>query len=114
MESTDGQIIFNAPKNFKQGRLLFNRFRPVDLAVNIGCVCFSLLSTLIYLTKYEDISIQIVLLFIAPAVLSLCLTIPCGVYHNILTALVNEIKFQTKNNTYIWEGIYKDDNYKKN
>ena len=35
-------MIFSSPKNFKRGRLINNRYRPVDLMIGIGAVIITL------------------------------------------------------------------------
>ena len=40
---------FNSPKNFKKGRLIANRYRPVDLLIAGIAIAMTLSSEMIYL-----------------------------------------------------------------
>ncbi len=100
---------FQAPRNFKQGRLIFSRFRPIDLAFFIGTTLFSVLAIIIYCNSFEEISVAVVLILFIPCALGFTLTLPAGLYHNSLVLLAEAIRFFTTSHTYVWEGIYKDD-----
>lgn len=100
---------FQAPRNFKQGRLIFSRFRPIDLAFFIGTTLFSILAIIIYCNSFEEINVVVILLLAIPCALGFTLTLPASLYHNSLVLISQSIHFLITNHTYVWEGIYKDD-----
>lgn len=102
-------MIFNAPKNFKQGRLILNRYRPIDLTVLLICSAVSLVSIIFYVSVLQGSFVPLIVLMLVPAGLSFVLTMPLGIYHNCYVFLKTMLLFNTKNHTYLWEGIYKDD-----
>lgn len=100
---------FIAPRNFKQGRLIMNRYRISDLILMIVCSTFSLIVNIIYLTNSGKADLRIVVLIFIPGAMAYLLTMPCGIYHNNMEFLITLIRFYRSEKEYIWEGVYKDD-----
>lgn len=107
---SDYGLRFNAPKNFKNGRLIGNRYRISDLILLIVCGIASALSLIIYISVLQGRNFVIVVLLFVPAALGYVLTLPSGgVYHNNIELLKIIFAFNTSKKTYKWEGIYKYD-----
>mgnify|MGYP003188502398 CR=1 FL=1 len=87
-------FLFTSPRNFKQGRLIMNRFRLSDLIMLIFGAVFSFLGVIIYIGFLNRFNIWIILLLLLPAVITYFLT---------------TLHFAFSNKRYIWEGIYKHD-----
>lgn len=102
-------FLFTSPRNFKQGRLIMNRFRLSDLIMLVFGAVFSFLGVIIYIGFLNRFNIWIILLLLLPAVITYFLTTPAGIYHNNLEFLKVILHFAFSNKRYIWEGIYKHD-----
>ena len=50
----DYGLRFNAPKNFKNGRLIGNRYRIIDLVIVLAGASLSALSLILYITGSGD------------------------------------------------------------
>lgn len=97
---------FNAPSNFKKGRLIASRFRIIDIV--IGAIGIAVSIVLVNILIGMKLKMPWLLIAIIPAVIAVVLICPAGEYHNILVFLQVVIKFYTKERKYIWEGVYKD------
>ena len=98
---------FYTPKDFKKGRLIFSKYRPIDLIVLIAtAICFLTL-TLAYLLSGLEINVLIIVLLLLPIGVAFILLMNFGVYHNILTYLYLLINFKSTSHKYIWGGIRK-------
>lgn len=103
-------MIFNAPKNFKSGRLILGRYRWIDLILLLSGILISLLSMIIYAGTLRQNNLLVVVVLFLPAAITYTLTMPTnGVYHNNLEFLRLLRKYSKSKRTYIWEGIYKED-----
>jgi hypothetical protein len=100
---------FNCPKNFKQGRLIANRFRWIDLIIAGIGIIFSLIAIMTYITAFSGRSAYIVCALLLPGVLTVVLISPAGIYHNVLEFLIMMIRYLMSDRYYIWGGIYKND-----
>lgn len=97
---------FIAPKNFKSGRLIMNRFKPGDLILLISTLLFSFLSAVIYVALAGNhIRIEVIVILIIPSAIGFFLTMPFGINHNILIFLRIVILYLKKKKEYYWEGI---------
>lgn len=101
--------MFNSPKNFKRGRLINNRYRPIDLIIAIATSAISIVMMLTYLLGFQGRNIAIILILLFPAVVAITLIMPMAIYHNLLEFLKVISIFNNSKKKYIWEGIYKED-----
>lgn len=100
---------FNSPKNFKRGRLIANKYRPVDLVFASVTIAVTLLAVMIYLLAMSGTNLVIFVLLCMPAVFGVCLLIPFEIYHNPIETIKLWRVYQKRNKKWIWEGIYKND-----
>ena len=101
-------VQFNAPSNFKNGRLIANRFRVIDLIIAITGVTVSILLLNRLLRATSQAKIGWILLMLLPGVAAMILVSPAGRYHNILTFIQVFLTFATDKKKYIWEGVHKE------
>lgn len=103
--------IFTTPKNFKKGKLIANQYRWIDLAILSGGVLSSVFGIMIYFAFYEGRSWLSLFLFLIPATVCFVLTLPLGIYHNVLEYLKMVLRNLKTQRNYIWEGIYRYDSF---
>lgn len=96
----DGYLI---PANANRGKLYFNFFRGIDLAVfGIGCLV-TLILLLIFQSSINKLSVAILVL--SPAFVTGFLVLPVPNQHNIMVVIGNIYKFYFVNRRkYIWRG----------
>ena len=87
----DYGLRFNAPKNFKNGRLIGNRYRIIDLVIVLAGASLSALSLILYISVLHGHSLPAVVTMFIPGAL----------------------RFAKARKNYLWEGIYKEDNEKE-
>ena len=104
---------FHSPKNFKRGRLIFNRYRPIDLVFAGGTITVTLVAEMIYLLFLNGSNLGILFLLTLPAIIGVCLLIPFEIYHNPIQMIQLYLLFQKRQRFYQWEGFYYDDIRKK-
>lgn len=110
----DYGLRFNAPKNFKNGRLIGNRYRIIDLVIVLAGASLSALSLILYISFLHGHSLPAVVTMFIPGALCYVITLPTGgVYHNNMVLLQVLIRFAKARKNYLWEGIYKEDNEKE-
>ena len=100
----DYGLRFNAPKNFKNGRLIGNRYRIIDLVIVLTGASLSALSLILYISVLHGHSLPAVVTMFIPG---------ARVYHNNMVLLQVLIRFAKARKNYLWEGIYKEDNEKE-
>ncbi|MBR3145778.1 MAG: hypothetical protein IKF47_00800 [Bacilli bacterium] len=88
------------PANTKRGRLLFGWFRPFDLAL-LGS---GILITFVLLAFVPMYSAWMVILILAPALITAFLVMPVPYYHNMLNIIVELYEYLTNRQTYRWKG----------
>ena len=88
------------PANTKRGRLLFGWFRPFDLAL-LGS---GVLITFVLFAFVPMISVWMVILVLAPALITAFLVMPVPYYHNMLNIIVELYEYITNRQTYRWKG----------
>ena len=88
------------PANTKRGRLIFGWFRPFDLAL-LGS---GILVTFVLLAFVPMISVWMVILVLAPALITAFLVMPVPYYHNMLNIIVELYEYLTNRQTYRWKG----------
>ena len=104
----EGTVQFNSPKNFKKGRLIANRYRPIDLVIAGIAIALTLSSEMLYLLLLNGKHIAILAALCIPALVGVCLLIPFEIYHNPIEMIKLYRVHRNKQKKYIWEGIYYD------
>lgn len=93
------------PANTKSGKLIFNIFRPFDLAL-FGTGLFV---TLILLAFSNGVDLLTTMIILSPALITGFLVLPVPYYHNMLNIIVDIYQFLTNRQKYRWKGwCYKD------
>lgn len=88
------------PANSKKSQLILGFFTPVDLILfgsGVGV-------TLILLLAIQSANIGIMLLILAPALITGFLVMPVPNYHNVLQFIINVISFIFNTRRYYWRG----------
>ena len=101
-------MTFPAPKNFKRGRLIANRYTIADLAIAAAGIVLSLVAEVIFLLNIREnakINLSIAILLLIPAGIAVLFVVPNGIYHNIFTFLVLKIMNLGQRRKYIYGGI---------
>lgn len=88
------------PANTKRGKLIFGWFRPFDLML-FGS---GLLLTFILLAFIPLSNTWMVLIVLAPALITAFLVMPVPNYHNMLNIIVELYDYITNRQTYRWKG----------
>ena len=103
---------FVAPKNFKRGRLIANKYTITDLLIAGAGILVSLGLEILFLTRMLSSSVSLNLAlsiaFFIPAGIAILFIVPNGIYHNIFTfglLFLHEL-FSPKD--YIWKGVITD------
>ena len=94
----DGEYLI--PANTKRGRLILGWFRPFDLAL-FGC---GILVTFVLLAFVPMPNIGMLMVVLAPALITGFLVMPVPYYHNMLNIIVEMYEFFTNRQTYRWKG----------
>ena len=91
------------PANTKRGQLIFNLFKPIDLAiVIIGVVSTILL--LIIVNQFPDASWVFSVLATIPGLTAVALVFPIPNYHNVRVLLGEIMNFYNNPRNYKWRG----------
>jgi len=94
----DGQYLI--PANTKNGTLIFNLFRPIDLIIfGIGAGT----SLLCFILGFGNDMLSTIVIF-SPAVITGMLVTKIPNYHNILVVISEAIMFVAGRQRYIWKG----------
>ncbi|MBW9213112.1 MULTISPECIES: hypothetical protein [Terrabacteria group] len=97
---------FIVPKNFKSGRLIMNRFKPIDLTLLISTLIFSFLTSITYVAMVGNlVHVEVIVFLILPSAIVFFLTMPFGINHNLFIFLRIVILYIKKKKEYYWEGI---------
>lgn len=99
---------FNCPRNFKQGRLIANRFRVSDLILASSGISISVLSVMICITAGVS-NAYVICSLLLPGIICFVLVCPTGIYHNFLVFITIMIRYGLSPKLFVWEGIYKYD-----
>ena len=91
------------PANTKRGQLMFNIFKPIDLAIAIIGVSMTII-LLILVNQIKDASWVFSVLATLPGLTAVALVFPIPNYHNV-RVLLGEIKdFYNNPRNYKWRG----------
>ncbi len=100
---------FTAPRNFKRGRLIANKYTIIDLLIAAAGAGMSLFLEILFLTTTVSGSAAANLIkaivFLLPAMIGVLFVIPLGIYHNVFTLLLLFLGKLKKPKYYIWKGI---------
>ena len=88
------------PANSKKGQLLFNLFRPIDLAILVVGGMTTLI--LFFALDVEGIIVPIACLL--PLAISILLVMPVAHYHNVLVFLQEVYLFLVSQRQFRWKG----------
>ena len=102
---------FSSPKNFKKGRLIANRYRPIDLVIAGIAIAMTLISEMVYLLLLNGKHIAILAALCIPALIGVCLLIPFEIYHNPIEMIKLYMVYQKTPKKYIWAGIHYDESH---
>lgn len=100
-------MVFYTPNNFKNGRLIFNRYRVIDIVVFIVALIVTFLMIILSITQFSIYNPIIIALMVFPAGVAFFLIQPFGVYHNFLEYFKLLYLFKSSKRNFLWEGIYK-------
>lgn len=101
-------MIFPAPKNFKRGRLIANKYTIADLVIAAAGIILSLVLEVIFLLNIREnakVNLFVAILLLIPAGIAVLFVVPNGIYHNIFTFLVLKIMNLGQRKRYIYGGI---------
>lgn len=98
---------FYSPNNFKNGRLIFNRYRMKDLLIFAIALIISILSIIITLNVFRIFHPILLFVEILPAVITFFLIQSLGIYHNFMLYFLCFFSYIERQKNYIWEGVYK-------
>lgn len=88
------------PANAKKGQLIFNLFRPIDLAILVTGIALSF----IFLIVLPGDSVTELVIKLAPATIGAVLVFPVAYYHNVLVFSIEMYHYFTSQNKYLWRG----------
>ena len=88
------------PANSKKGQLIFNYFRPIDLAI-FGT---GLGASLLLLVIFGAGALLQTILELLPALITGFLVLPVPHHHNMLVFLTSIYHFLTGRRNFIWKG----------
>ena len=99
---------FIAPKNFKRGRLIANKYTIVDLIIAAAGITLSFAAEIIFMINLKgDIktNLSIALLLLIPGGIGVLFVVPNGIYHNIFTFFVLKVMNLGQRRKFIYGGI---------
>lgn len=88
------------PANSKKSQLILGFFNAVDLILFGSGVGI----TLILLLTIQSTDVVVMMLILAPALITGFLVMPVPNYHNVLQFIVNVYTFFTERRRYYWKG----------
>ena len=88
------------PANSKKSMLILGYFTPLDLVVFLMGITFTLI--LVFMIKTS--TFLLLILAIAPGLISAFLVLPVPHYHNMMQLITNFYDYYTKNRRYYWKG----------
>lgn len=94
-----------APKNFKRGRLIGNKYRPIDLVIAFSLITFSVITVLSYAIGGGSNFIVVVILLI-PCLVAALILVPLDFHHNLIQRILLWVLFISRHNKWTWQGIY--------
>lgn len=100
--------LYIIPANTKSGKLIFNIFRPIDLAIFLTGLAISL----IFFLVIQDDTLVVTVIKILPLGFSAFLVVPVPHYHNVLGFIKEVYMFLTQRRIYYWKGWCVKNEYK--
>ena len=97
------------PANTKDGQLILNMFKPVDLALAI-IACAEILLALVIMNNSGDTEPEwyTQMLAISPGIILLILVVKIPYYHNVRTLLYDIYSYYSNQHSFKWRGWYKN------
>lgn len=92
--------IYLIPANTKRGQLIFNVFRPIDLAI-FGTGLFT---SFIFLLVIGTATIFSTIIVLIPALFTALLVMPIPNYHNVISFFMSMLGFFTNQRKFLWKG----------
>lgn len=97
------------PANSKRSQLILGFFTLLDLVLFGSGV----LITLVLLMTIQSSNIGVMMLILAPALITGFLVLPVQHYHNVLQFIINIYTFYNERRRYIWRGWCVEDGESK-
>ncbi len=98
--------IFNAPKNFTKGKLIFSKYKIIDLIILILSAISSISLIVITLIKeFDYVSGVFITIGLFIIVAAYTLTFPFNIYHNVYNFLKIVINKKIRKDKYIFKGV---------
>ncbi len=88
------------PANSKNGKLIFNMFRPVDLVVFLT----GLAITIIFFLAIGSSSLWATIIKLTPISVGALLVVPVPYYHNVMEFIKDVYLFLIGRRVYLWKG----------
>lgn len=88
------------PANSKKGKLIFNVFRGIDLAVFLVGIAVSL----IFFVAIPDSGLVTTIIKVLPISIAAFLVIPVPYYHNVMCFIKDIYLFLSNRRVYYWKG----------
>ncbi|MGF0144916.1 hypothetical protein [Sharpea azabuensis] len=103
-------MIFICPKNFKSGKYIFGKYRPIDLAILIlgglgGLIVGLVLLNIAMVLRSLIFGISAALIGGLIILVSAGLVLKINYYHNVLEWILTAIQYYTRNREYRFRGI---------
>lgn len=99
-------MTFFAPKDFKKGRLIMNRYRKIDILIVLVFAIITIPTMLISLTS-ETVNIPLFFLSLTILIFVVFFVQPFHIYHNFLVFFSLLYRYFRREKKYIWYGIVK-------
>lgn len=88
------------PANSKNGRLIFNIFRPIDLTVFLA----GLAITIIFFFAIPGSGLISTIIKVLPLLTGAFLVVPMANYHNVMCFIKDMLDFLQNRRVYYWKG----------
>lgn len=107
---TNMEATFIAPRNFKNGRFLFNRFRTIDAIMWCIALVMTFVIFVLYMLNAKTVHLLFIFIIFLPLAGYSFLLIPLGhIYHNMFFWIRCGLRYLSRRRAYYWEGVYKYD-----
>lgn len=94
-----------APKNFKRGRLIANKYRLIDLIIAFLLISTSVITVLTYVLN-NGTNLVVILIMLIPCLFAALILIPLDFYHNIIQRIFLWFLYLTSKKQWKWQGTY--------
>lgn len=94
-----------APKNFKRGRLIGNKYRPIDLIISFCFITISIVAILSYALN-GGTNLIVIMILLIPCLFAALILVPLDFYHNVIQRIFLWLIYITGKRDWKWQGIY--------